>query len=292
MASHCFRCLLGMALCLLFSNVSAADPGDVERWVLIDGRSLGEWTAAESTLSLGTAKGEDAFLFYVPVDWTAGERDYPVGWPRIHMRIPDERADWRRWEQLRLRVYAPAEGDPLPVDPIGVSLGTGDHHSSWGRNATELRRGDWMEFVFDLSDVPDADRVHSVVVFISESDYRHGDTLRFYVSKLELVRWLTPTLVGLESVPGVAFADAAAVPFGVKMLGVGSGTAEIEIALKRGATTVSQTTARVVQGTTVVTLPLPSTARPGEYTLVARAGTKELSHPMRLVASPWQEAAQ
>jgi hypothetical protein len=292
MASHCLRCLLGVALCLLLSGVSPTDVGDVERWALIDGRSVGEWTAVESTLSLGTAEGEDAFLFHVPVDWTAGEKDYPVGWPRIHMRVPDDKADWRRWEQLRLRVYAPAEGDPLPADPIGVSLGTGDHHSSWGRNATGLRRGDWMEFALDLSDVPDADRVHSIVVFVSESNYRHGDTLRFYVSRLELVRHLKPTLAGLESVPGVAFADAAAVSFRVKMLGVGSGTARIEIALRRGEVTVSQTTARVVRGTTLVTLPLSPTVPPGEYTVVARAGETEISQPIRLVASPWQEVAQ
>ncbi len=292
MASHCFRCLLGMALCLLLGNVSATDAGDVERWVLIGGRSVGEWAAVESTLSLATARGEDAFLFHVPVDWTAGEKDYPVGWPRIQMRVPDDRADWRQWEQLRLRLYVPAEGDPLPADPIGISLGTGDHHSSWGRNATGLRRGDWTEFAFELSDVPDADRVHSIGIFISESNYRHGATLRFYVSRLELVRHLKPTLVGLDSVPGVAFADAAAVSFRVKMLGVGSGTAEIEIALRRGDATVSQTTARVVRGTTLVTLPLSSTARPGEYTLLARAGEKEISQPIRLVASPWQEAVQ
>jgi hypothetical protein len=149
-----------------------------------------------------------------------------------------------------------------------------------------------MEFALDLSDVPDADRVHSIGIFVSESNYRHGATLRFYVSRLELVRHLKPTLVGLDSVPGVAFADAAAVSFRVKMLGVGSGTAEIEIALRRGDATVSQTTARVVRGTTLVTLPLSSTARPGEYTLLARAGEKEISQPIRLVASPWQEAVQ
>jgi hypothetical protein len=279
-------------MCLLPGRVFAANAEDVERWVLIDGRTVGAWRATEATLSLATARGEDAFLFHVPVDWTAGEEDYPVGWPRINMGIPDDRVDWRRWEQFRLRVCVPAEGDPLPAEPIGISLGTGDHHSSWDKSAAGLQRGNWMEFAFDLSDVPDADRVHSLGVFISESNYRHGDTLDFYVSRLELVRYLKPTLVGFESVPGVAFADAAAVPFQVKMLGVGDGTTEIEIGLKRGDATVSQATARVVRGTTLVSLPFFATVLPGEYTLVARSGEKEISRPIRLIASPWQEAAQ
>ena len=287
------RCILGMAVSLLPGAALAADAADVERWTLIDGRTVGPWVAVESTLSLAAAKGEDAFLFHVPIDWSAGEENYPVGWPRIQMRVPDASVDWRRWEQLRLRVYAPAEGDPLPAEPIGISLGTGDHHSSWGRSAAGLRRGDWMEFAFDLSDVPDRDRVHSICVFVSEEAYPDGATLRFYVSGLELVRYLKPTLMELASVPAVAFADAAAVPFEVKMLGVeAGGSARVEMTLRRGDTVVARTAAPVAQGATAVTLRLPPATPPGLYALVVRLGEKEITENIRLIASPWQEAAR
>lgn len=273
--------------------LSAGSAATVERKLLIDGRTLGAWTPAESALSLETVAGEPAFRFYVPVDWSAGEQNYPVGWPRISLRLPDDSTDWRQWDQLRLRVYAPPDDPPLPRDPIGVALGTGERHSSWGRVAEGLPRGQWTDFAFDLSDVPNRDHVHTVTIYISEEAYPDGAKLRFYISALELVRYLQPTLLALQSSPTVAFADAPALPLTLRVAGVRSGApARLPIALMRGNACLASAAVQVDEGLTTVTFPLPAGTPPGDYTLVAGAGDQAISRPLRLVASPWQEAAQ
>ena len=99
---------------------------DVERLVLIDGKTVNGWEAVESTLTPAVIQGTNALLFSVPVDWSTGEPNYPIGWPRIQMSLPAEMSDWRKWEQMRLRVYALTTRDPLPYRPLGVTVSSAD----------------------------------------------------------------------------------------------------------------------------------------------------------------------
>lgn len=275
----------------LFGDTPMSD--DVERLVLIDGKTVNGWEAVESTLAPAIIQGTSALLFSVPVDWSAGEPNYPIGWPRIQMSVPPEQSDLRRWEQLRFRVRALTDRDPLPTRPLGITISAGDTHVSWERDAVGLQTGQWSEFVFDLRDLPERDRVRSIGVFISEDAYRDGETVRFYISDLELLCYTRPTLVGFDLLAAVAFADAKALPVAVKMLGLGEGdTAPVSLRLKEGAKMLAQAEVLVPKDVTQVSLPLPTGIRPGEYRLVASSGGEERARAVRLVSSPWEGEAQ
>lgn len=296
MASTRFPLALALLLCLLTPGPArAATTADdnVERLILIDGRTLGGWVAVESSLAPDSVAGVPALLFTVPVNWSTGEPNYPIGWPRIQLSLPVEMGDWRKWEQMRVRVYALTSRDPLPYRPLGVTVSSADRNVSWERDAVGLQTGQWSEFAFDLRDLPERDRIRSVGIFISEDAYRDGETLQFYISELELLRYTRPTLVGFDLLAAVAFADAKALPVAVKMLGLGEGeTAPVALRLKEGDTLLAQAEVVVPEGVTQVSLPLPTGISPGEYRLVASSGGEERSRAVRLVSSPWEGEAQ
>jgi hypothetical protein len=276
---------------LLLGDRSRSD--NVERLVLIDGKTLNGWEAVESTLSPAAVEGTHALLFSVPVDWRAGEPNYPIGWPRIQMSVPAEMSDWRKWERMRLRVYALTSRDPLPYRPLGVTVSSADRNVSWERDAEGLRTGEWRECTFDLRDVPERGRVRSIGVFVSEDAYPDGEKLSFYISDLELLRYTRPTLVGFDLLAAVAFADAKALPVAVKMLGLGEGeTAPVALRLKEGDKMLAQADVLVPKDVTQISLPLPTGIGPGQYRLVASSGGEERARAVRLVSSPWEGEAQ
>jgi len=281
--------LILIAACAAASRGIAA-AGDVERFVLIDGESTAGWESAESTLTPAEVEGTKALLFRVQVDWKGGEPNYPIGWPRIQFRLAPGQGDWRKWEQVRVRVYGKKAGAPFPAKPLGITISSGRRNVSWERDCFGLRAGAWQEFVFDLRDAPARDNVTSLGVFISESEYSDGEGLEFYISDLELLRYTRPTLIAFHPLGNVAFADAKALAAVVDMLGVAAGaTALVRIELSKDGKMVAAASAQAAEGETQVSLPLSKPVDPGAYSLTIKSGGRSLSHSVTLVASPWRE---
>ena len=286
------RSALGLILTVVCAAACCgiAAAADVERLALIDGKSSAGWQCEESTLTAAEVDGTKALLFRVQVNWEGGEPNYPIGWPRIQFRTAPGQGDWRKWEQIRLRVYAKKAGAPFPTHPLGIAVSSGRQNVSWERNCSDLRAGAWQEFVFDPRDAPARESVSSLGVFISESDYSDGDVLDFYISDLELLRYTRPTLMIFHPLGDVAFADAKALQAIVDMLGVAAGTtAPVEIELRRGGEVIAAATTQAAEGQTQVSLPLSKPLPTGAYSLAAKTGGRSLSCNITLVASPWQE---
>jgi len=94
----------GLAAWLSLTALAAPPREPIETRVLIDGKTTGGWQAVESALTTSRVDGMKVLLFRGPVDWHAGEPDYPIGWPRIATSLPPDQGDWRGWDQIRLRV--------------------------------------------------------------------------------------------------------------------------------------------------------------------------------------------
>jgi hypothetical protein len=280
-------------LCALAPMPCAAQPptDDLERLVLIDGKTLTGWQATESSLTAATLDGVEAFRFALAVDWKSGEQNYPIGWPRISQEIRS--GDWRKWEQIHLRVLARTDAGPFPKEPLGVTISSEGRNAGWEKEAQPLQAGQWQDFTFDLRDLGNAGRVRSIGVFVSDASYADGAKLEFYISRLELLQYRQPTLMAFRPVARVAFADAKAVPLTVQMLGVAAGaTAPVKIALTGEQGAIASHVAQAAEGETQLSLPLPGSLPPGEYTLTVSVGTRSLSERVKLIASPWQEAAR
>ena len=282
--------LLTVLLLLLLTSLACAVPGTETR-VLLDGPAATGWAPAEATLTAETLEGTPVQHFRVPVDWTTGEPNYPIGWPRISLEVPAGQQDWRGWEQLHLRVRGRSSAGSFPARPFGITMRSG--RGGWEREVPTLPTDRWQEFTFDLSDLPGKESVNSVGVYVSEDTYPNGTVLDFYLARLELVRYTQPTLRALTLVSPIAFADAKAVAAEVELLGVKEGAdAPVELSLLRGKTVVAKQVVRGQEGETQASLSLPHALPAGDYTLAAAVGGRSLTVPLRLVTSPWQEAAR
>ncbi|MCJ7822122.1 MAG: carboxypeptidase-like regulatory domain-containing protein, partial [Armatimonadetes bacterium] len=204
--------------------------------------------------------------------------------------LTEDERDWTGWEQIRLVVYAETTRDALPRLPLGIAVSTGEQNANWGRECEGLRKDEWSEFIFDLADLPLPDQIRSFSLYISDSEYRHGDTVTFSISRLELMRYRKPTLIGFQPLAKIAFADEPVLGLTVDMLGLAPGaTAPIEVLLTRGDGTLAKHATEAAQGTTRIAFPLPQGLAPGSYSLVVSAAGRALSDTVQLVPSPWQK---
>lgn len=265
--------------------------GRIERLLLVDGEALEGWAVTEGTLEPSSARSRSgrALLFHVPVDWHAGEVQYPIGWPRCWLKIPPEAQDWTGWERLRFWMCADTSRNELPNVPVTLLITTTGPRSNWSRDLA-LRKGEPVELVFALDDIPDRDQVREIKFSIAESRYKDGDRVDFYLDDLELMRFVEPTVVGLEPLARVGFADDPALPVMVEVLGLPPDEkADISLALMKGDTAVATTTAEVPAGRTRMSLRMPPGLAAGDYRLVVLGqDTGELGADLRLLDSPWQ----
>jgi hypothetical protein len=270
-------------------SMGKASTPSLARLTLLDPRNPVGWQAVEATMSDVTVDGEPAILFRVPVDWYGGEKDYPIGWPRLQTDLTGERSDWSSWE-LRLRVRVTTEGEPLPRIPIGLTV-SAKGSAQWEKDVEGLPTDQWTDVFFDLSQVPGREAVQSIGLYISEDNYRHGMTVSFLISELALIRYTEPILTDLRVGASLAFADAASLPLTLEMLGLQLGNTDtVELMLIRDERAVSTTRAEAEEGWNQLSLPLPKNTLPGDYTLRVRHGDQMLERSVRLIASPWQEA--
>jgi hypothetical protein len=268
----------------------AQGPAREETLPLLDASATAGWQPEESTLTAASLGGIPALDFHVKVDWLTGEPNYPIGWPRAARNLPAELKDWRGWEQIRYRVYATSDRGTLPPSALSLVIGTGNRNISWETSADGLRPGVWREYIYDLTEIPYRDQVRMVEFAIAESEYHDGESLDFWISKLELVRYTRPTLVDLALESRVAFADQRAVPFTVKVLGVAAGgTAPVQVSLQRAGKSVAAQQLKAGEGVTPLGFSLSHPLSPGQYRFVARVGDQALTADLTLVPSPWQE---
>ncbi len=263
--------------------------GSVERMVIVDGESVEGWHVTEATLepSAEHARSGKAMLFKVPIDWHAGEKKYPIGWPRCWLPL-DPPQDWSKWDRLSFWVYADYTGDTLPSRPLGLIITTKEY-GGWNRSLDTLAKGEWRHFVFSLDTIPGRDKVVEVKFYISEAYYRDKETVRFFIDDFELLRYTRPTVVALEPLAEVCYVDEPAMPVEIEVLGVPEqSTAKVTLRIELRGRVVLQTTRAVPRGRWRLTLRLPGGLRPGVYRLVAAAGDTEVAVPVRLVDSPWQ----
>lgn len=289
------RIVPGVLLCVAVAAAGGAEDALMEKRVLFSGDSAKSWSAAEATVEASgdRVKVSGASLHWqVTVDYHAGEVNYPIGWPRVSHGIAEGDRDWTGWEFLRMWIYTETSREALPREPVGLGLQTPDKASAFHRRLTELKKGEWVEIVIPVAEIPRAGDVRQIQFHIAESDYRHGDTLDLYIDDLALVRHAAPVLAGLRAESAVTFGDVRHLPVCFQMLGVKPGeTAEVTCELLRDGKMAARAAWPVSRGPQRCVLALGERRlEPGDYELVARIaeGTRPAAARLRVVESPWK----
>lgn len=212
-------CGLGFLAC-----GSRASPAPLEKLPLFDSASLKLWSTAESTVAVSTDRTRDASAslhWHVSVDFQTGEPKYPIGWPRVNRNFPTgPLRDWSGWDYLHFWVYTATNREKLPGIPAGLGLHTPERSSAFQRPLSELKANAWIEIRIPVAQIPRHHDVRQIQFHIAESNYRHGDTLDFFISDLALTRHSSPTLLAFAPESGIHFTDARLIPLRLQLAGV------------------------------------------------------------------------
>ena len=236
--------------------------------------------------------GKASLRFGVPVDWTTGDPQYPVGWPRTDRAArQDWESDWSGFDFLEFWVYTTSNRAKLPGAPAGLIL-SGTGKDSWHMPLTELKLKQWVRFAIPLEPLAFRSAVKNVKFFISESDYRDKDRVDFYLSPLRLLRYAEPVLESFAPGREVIYGGAPGLPLSAKVLGLKEGQgAELKVGLTAGGRAILQRTLPVAKGQQRLWLDFGGkTLAEGSYTVsasLAWASGTPIAAKVRVEADPW-----
>jgi hypothetical protein len=179
---------------------------NTQRLVLDDMEDTADWyngSPEETQISASTKhvkQGTTSLLFANVVDHTKGEKNYPVGWPRTGKDLgKGEPTDFSQYDFFECWIYVETDRESLPGNPLGI----GFYHSGPKRSTSfplnEVKKDAWVKIVIPLDQLHEnAADVNRVQLNISESNYKHGDRVDFYVDDVVLTRFIHPVVAELD----------------------------------------------------------------------------------------------
>lgn len=289
-----------MLVLLLFSLLPAiaqtpVRDGDMERLVLSAGSGAASWSMAEATMGPAqepTRDGNAVHHLHIDVDHNAGEKAYPIGWPRTNLPFTEPwQRDWSGYDFLEFWVYSETSREALPAIPLGMLLHTPDRAHQFSLELRELRKGEWVQVRIPISRIGSHQDVRLIQFFISESNYADRDVLDFYISDISLLRFAEPHLSDVAVKPAVAYSDAAYLRVTFQALGVAEGaTGPASVSVADGERELVSVKQDVKRGPGELLLDLRGRGmKPGRYTVRVSLGDAEpQERVLRLVPSPWE----
>jgi len=250
----------------------ALSDANKERLVLDDMEDVADWYngSPEETEIAASSKhvkgGKSSLRFANLVDHTKGEKNYPIGWPRTGKdMVTAGTSEWSEYDFFECWIYAETSRQALPGTPLGV----GFYHSGQRRSSSfplnEVRKDQWTKVVIPVSELIDPADVRRVQFNISESNYKHGDRVDFYIADMVLTRFLHPTIAELALDRKLLYSGDRQITALYTLMGR-KGLDEISVELEIGR--AEQPAARAVgKASRHGELPLPVTRPldPGDY---------------------------
>ncbi len=282
------------ALILTLTLAHAQQDPKTVRVSLEDGSGAARWGAAEATVQVSpehAQRGGTSLHFHVAVDHHAGEPEYPIGWPRTSLDVPAELQDWSAYDFLELVIHAETSRDSLPPQPLGFIAYTPDRQRLYHRPLTQLRKGQTTTIVIPLSQIPRHNHVPRLQFFISESDYKHGDTVDFYIDDVALVRYAGPTLSEVAPVQAIAYDDAKHLGVRFRLLGLREGDgATVTARVRQEGRLLGEARWQLGRGEHEAWVALDRPPRPGEAHLELLIAEPQWLGKLRIVPGPYAQA--
>lgn len=234
-----------------------------ERLALDDMQDVGDWqngSPDETRISASGTHGRRALLFANTVDHTKGEKNYPVGWPRVRKDLRRaKRTDWTAYDFFECSVYVETSRQGLPAETVGI----GFYHSGAKRSTPwplkDLPKDRWVQVVVPINKLQQPDDVQAVQFHIAESNYKHGDRVDFYIADVALTRFVEPAVAELALQRALVYSNERTILATFRLVGrKGMDEARVELAIGQQADAAAKTTA--------------AAARQGEIELAAPAG--------------------
>ncbi len=262
------------------------------------------WGPAECTVEQSKelkADGRPTLHLHIPVDHLGGEKAYPIGWPRVYADLKEEEKGWTDFERLEFMAYATMSREKAPRQALSFQVLCPDRQNAFHRTLSEIQLGQWVRLSIPIRALKSAKDATRLGFNISESDYKHGDKLDFYLGAFRLARAAEFGLTSLKVLNPVLYQDRPTLKVELdvagppqKVLGTHSGrnVSPLPLAVRAGEQTIRLSALAVQRGLQSAEIDLREhKLKPGAYTLAAGdedPGRSKVA-PFRLVESPWQE---
>lgn len=243
-----------------------------ERLFLDDMEDISDWdngSPEESKISATTEhvkQGERALLFANIVDYTKGEKNYPVGWPRTGKNLARQKlTDFSAYDFFECWVRVETSRESLPAKAISV----GFYHSGHKRSThipLEVSKDQWTKVVLPLSKLIDPADVQRIQFNISESDYRHGERVDFFIDDVVLTRYVQPAIDQFAAERNLLFSGDRRITATYSLVGSqGMDQATVELAIgPAGGEPVGKTAGRASRRGDI-SLAIDRKLEPGRY---------------------------
>lgn len=274
--------------------------GNMERLVLDDGADFdaAAWSPAEATVTVDkkhVKHGDTALHFHVDVNWSTGEKAYPIGWPRMNRKWPEAVQDWSGYDFFEFSIYVESNRKTLPATPMGMTLYDKTGKKNYSRSLTDLQLGQWMDYRIPIAELTRSLPCTGMQFHISESEYRDGDVLDFWIDNISVTRFTQPTLAASTLPEQTITSGTRYLMADLNLMGVKPGaSADVtwRIAVDKKSAATGKLTAQAGKHRYYLTLP-PGGLVPGMYDVSFKAGA-EGPTPFHLIVvpSPWQEGSK
>lgn len=243
-----------------------------EYLVLDDMEDVSDWYngSPEETKISSTDKhvkqGKHSLLFANTVDHLKGEKNYPVGWPRMGKNLGKQGpTDWSAYDLLEFWIYAETSRPNLPHTPLGLGIRHPGHKRSSDFRLSEVTKDAWVRISIPIAKLADPKDVQSIQFHIAEANYKHADRVDFYISPMTLVRFVEPAVADLNVDRKILYTSDRAVTATYRLVGYqGLAETKAELEIGREAAVVGKASlAAAREGE--ITLVLPTTLAPGTY---------------------------
>ncbi len=278
-------CLLGVAL------AACAEVAIEYRY--LDGVASPErWSTAEcqTTVSAHKVWEHPAIRMHIPVDFNAGEKLYPIGWPRMYMNLQPDEVDWQGYDRFEYQLLTETTRTNLPTRPLIFHLYDAQGQKKlFPLDLTTI--GVWKTVSINISDLGFTGAVTRLGFNINEADYYDKDLINFHLGGFRLARVTSAQVTELKTVTPVLFCDSRVLPVELVVEGPPEKlVAGISVQFRSGDHVAFTNNIPVTRGRQTVYIPLKNEKlEPGIYALIvnpeATALRKEVT--VTIVSSPY-----
>lgn len=250
------------------------------------------WSPAECELSVSprTAWEHPALRMHIPVDFNAGEKAYPIGWPRMYLSLKPDEQGWQDFDRFEFQLFTESSRTSLPKRPLIFHLYNAQGQSKL-ITLDQAAIGVCTNFAVNLSDLGLSGPVVRLGVNINESDYADKDLLDFHFGGFRLARATVARVTELKAAAPAVFCDSRVLPVEVVLEGPPDQLAAgVPFQLRQGDRVAYTKTVPVKRGRQTLYLPLAEAKlEPGAYTIVACPDDPQLKKEtaVTLTSSPW-----
>ena len=277
--------------CLCFALFASAD-APVEYHYLDGLAAPKRWSPSECETAVSTYKvwEHPAVRMRIPVDFNAGEKKYPIGWPRMYLSLQPDEQVWQDYDRLEFQIFTETARTNLPKRPLIFHL-----YDAQGQSKLVpfdfAAIGAWKTFSINISDLGLPGAVTRLGFNINESDYSDKDTIDFHFGGFRLARATVANVTEFKVTTPALFCDSRVLP--VEMVVEGPSeklAAGVPVQLRCGDRVAFTRNVPVARGRQTVPLSLKDVKLdPGTCALIvnpeAPALRKETA--VTVISTPW-----